>query len=590
MKIHYSRRDFLAMSAKGVGAAVISYGLMGCSSSDDDEQANAARGEFLNGVASGDPTHEAVILWTRVTPEVEGELNVSWEIATDEAFSNIIGNGETTTSAARDYTVKVDAIGLMSGTAYYYRFKCGEVYSEVAMTKTLPEGAVEQVKLAVMSCANFPAGYFNVYQLASEMAGLDAVIHLGDYIYEYGRGGYASENAAELGREVLPAGELLTLSDYRTRYAQYRSDAALNALHAKVPFITVWDDHEVANDSWADGAENHQPDEGDFAARKTAALQAYFEWLPIRPWSEGNHQEIYRSFSFGDLVDLHMLDTRQLARDKQLDYADYIDDASSTIDSARFMADVTSDTRTMLGAEQLQWLQASLLNATGKWQVLGQQVLMGSMLLPAAIATQKLSVYQYAELGALAQLAARAQAGDPTLTAQEYSYLIGNQHKLTPEVMALLQLPAIPYNLDAWDGYAYEREVILATAKAKGANLVVIAGDTHNAWANELTDSHGDSVGVEFATSSVSSPGLEYYLGIEADQQSVTEAGIVDLVEGLKYTNLRDRGFMVLSFDHYQVRSDWHYVDTLMSPDFSEASDKQASAITQVGEVSITLV
>ncbi|TVP10850.1 alkaline phosphatase D family protein [Shewanella sp. KCT] len=588
MKTNYSRRDFLAMSAKGVGAAVVSYGLMGCSSSDDDKQETAPKVQFLHGIASGDPTHSAVILWTRVTPDTDGDVKVGWEIASDANFTQMISNGETTTNADRDYTVKVDAIGLDSGTAYYYRFMSGEQVSSVGMTKTLPEGAVEQVKLAVMSCANFPAGYFNVYELASQQEGLDAVVHLGDYIYEYGRGGYASEHAAELGREVLPAGELFTLSDYRTRYGQYRSDESLQALHAKVPFITVWDDHEVANDTWSGGAENHNEGEGDFEARKMGALQAYFEWLPIRPWREGNHEEIYRSFSFGDLVDLHMLDTRVLARDKQLDYADYVDAATGAMDSARFMADVTSTERTLLGADQLQWLQASLLSATGKWQVLGQQILMGTMMLPAAIAMQKLSVYEYAEFGALAQLAARAAANDPTLTPQEYSYLIGNRHKLTPEVMALLQLPSIPYNLDAWDGYAYEREVILATAKQKGANLVVIAGDTHNAWANELKDSHGDLVGVEYATSSVSSPGLEYYLGIPADQQSVTEAGVVDLVDGLKYTNLRDRGFMVLTFTSEAVRSDWHFVDTILDSEFSEATDKHYAAMTMAGEPKIT--
>ena len=585
MNRSFTRRDFLAMSAKGVGAAVVSYGLMGCSSSDDDNNTNQA--SFMHGVASGDPSHSAVILWTRATPTSEGEVKVSWEVATDAAFTDLVTNGEMTTTADRDYTVKIDAIGLTSGTAYYYRFTSGDTVSEIGMTRTLPEGAVDSVKLAVMSCANFPAGYFNVYELAAQQEELDAVVHLGDYIYEYARGEYASENAAEYDREVLPAGELFLLSDYRTRYGQYRGDASLQKLHAKVPFITVWDDHEVANDTWSDGAENHNEGEGDFEARKAGALQAYFEWLPIRPWREGNHEEIYRSFSFGDLVDLHMMDTRVLARDKPLDYVDYIDPATQAIDSAKFMADVTSTDRTLLGQDQLQWLQQTLLTATGKWQVLGQQVLMGRMLLPAAIATQQLSIAQFAELGAIAQLAARAQANDPTLTASEYSFLIGNQHKLTPEVMALLQMPSIPYNLDAWDGYAYEREVILGTAKSKGSNLVVIAGDTHNAWANELSDAGGDAVGVEFATSSVSSPGLEFYLGIPKDQQSATEAGVTQMVAGLEYTNLRDRGFMVLTFTAEQVRSDWHFVDTIASTEFSENMDKRYSAVTQLGSTKI---
>ncbi|MDH0450059.1 alkaline phosphatase D family protein [Shewanella sp. GD04112] len=581
MKRTVTRRDFLAMSAKGIGAAVISYGLMGCSDSDNDKSVPA---QFLHGVASGDPAQDAVILWTRVTPDSAGDVKVSWQVASDAAFSQLVTTGEMVTNANRDYTVKIDARGLRAGQTYFYRFMTGGKTSEVGKTRTLPEGDVSSVKLAVMSCANFPAGYFNVYELAAAQDDLDAVVHLGDYIYEYARGGYASEHAAELGREVLPVNELLTLSDYRTRYGQYHTDASLQKLHAKVPFITVWDDHEVANDTWRDGAENHNEGEGDFAVRKEAALQAYFEWLPIRPWREGNHEEIYRSFSYGNLVDLHMLDTRVLARDKQLDYADYMDASTGAFDGERFRADVTSTTRTMLGLTQLLWLQGTLLQATGTWQVLGQQILMGKMSLPAAIATQQMSIPQYAMLGALAKLAARAAANDPTLTAAELQYLQANQALLTPEVIALLQLPSIPYNLDAWDGYAYEREVILGTAKSKNHNLVVIAGDTHNAWANELKDVNGDTVGVEFATSSVSSPGLEYYLNLPAEQIPATEAAIVELVPDLKYTNLKDRGFMTLTFTKEAVRSDWHYVSTILAKEFEESSSRSYSAMTKVGE------
>ncbi|MEL4277229.1 alkaline phosphatase D family protein [Shewanella xiamenensis] len=581
MKRTVTRRDFLAMSAKGIGAAVISYGLMGCSDSNDD---NSVPAQFLHGVASGDPAQDAVILWTRVTPDSAGDVKVSWQVASDAAFSQLVTTGEMVTNANRDYTVKVDARGLRAGQTYFYRFMTADKTSVVGKTRTLPEGEVSSVKLAVMSCANFPAGYFNVYELAAAQDDLDAVVHLGDYIYEYARGGYASEHAAELGREVLPANELLALSDYRTRYAQYHTDASLQKLHAKVPFITVWDDHEVANDTWRDGAENHNEGEGTFAARKEAALQAYFEWLPIRPWREGNHEEIYRSFSYGNLVDLHMLDTRVLARDKQLDYADYMDASTGAFDGERFRADVTSTSRTMLGLTQLLWLQGTLLQATGTWQVLGQQILMGKMSLPAAIATQQMSIPQYAMLGALAKLAARAAANDPTLTVAELQYLQANQALLTPEVIALLQLPSIPYNLDAWDGYAYEREVILGTAKSKNHNLVVIAGDTHNAWANELKDVNGNSVGVEFATSSVSSPGLEYYLNLPVEQIPATEAAIVELVPDLKYTNLKDRGFMTLTFTKEAVRSDWHYVSTILAKEFEESTSRSYSAMTKVGE------
>ncbi|TVL51484.1 alkaline phosphatase [Shewanella algae] len=586
MTRNFSRRDFLALSAKGVGAAVLSYGLMGCSSDNDD---NTVAADFLHGVASGDPTQDAVIIWTRVTPQTAGDVRVSWQVSRDGAFSDLVTTGEMVTNAERDYTVKVDAIGLESGSRYFYRFMTGDKTSTVGMTKTLPEGAVDSVKLAVMSCANFPAGYFNVYELAAQRDDLDAMLHLGDYIYEYGRGGYASEHAAELGREVLPAGELLSLSDYRTRYGQYRGDASLQKLHAKLPFITVWDDHEVANDTWKDGAENHNQGEGDFDARKQAALQAYFEWLPIRPWREGNHEEIYRSFSFGNLLDLHMLDTRVLARDKQLDYGDYLDPATGAFNDQQFLADVTDTQRTLLGQTQLLWLQGKLLQSSAKWQLLGQQILMGRMMLPAAIATQQLSIPQFAELAALAQLAARAQAGDPTLTQAELTYLAANQAKLTPEVLALLQLPSIPYNLDAWDGYAYEREVVLATARASGKNLVVIAGDTHNAWANDLKDKDGNMVGVEFATSSVSSPGLEYYLNLPSEQIPATEAAVVGLVDDLKYANLLNRGYMTLTFSSEEVVSEWFYVDSILSKDFTEAEGRRAIARSLDGKPGILL-
>ncbi len=587
MKRSFSRRDFLVMSAKGAGAAALSYGLMGCGSDSDSGSAIAA--EFLHGIASGDPSHDAVILWTRVTPAQEGDVVVSWKVARDEGLTDLVTTGSMVTNSDRDYTVKVDAMGLESGQHYFYQFSVNDTASVTGKTKTLPEGAVTSAKFAVMSCANYPAGYFNAYAMAAVQENLDAVIHLGDYIYEYARGGYASENAAALNREVLPATECISLADYRTRYGQYRSDASLQMLHGKVPFITVWDDHEVANDSWRDGAENHSDDEGDFDARKTAALQAYFEWLPIRPWREGNHEEIYRSFSYGDLVDLYMLDTRLLARDEPLNLLNYNDPVNG-FDAEKFTADVADQNRTMLGQVQRIWLQGKLLSSTAKWQLLGQQVLMGRMMLPAAIATQALTIEQYAMLGALAQLAARAQAGDPTLTVEELTYLQANQALLTPEVMAALQMPSIPYNLDAWDGYAYEREVVLGTAKSRNANLVVIAGDTHNAWANELKDINGDAVGVEFATSSISSPGMDLYLKLDKSKADETEAAVLGLVEELKYANLFDRGFMTLEFTHEQVTSQWHYVSTTQSEEFTELVERSKTAVTKAGEHTITMV
>ncbi|MGO1298246.1 MAG: alkaline phosphatase D family protein [Vibrio sp.] len=574
-----SRRRFLTLSAKGFGAAVVSYGLMGCKHDTN----TSIPATFEHGIASGDPSTDSVILWTRVTPQSEGNVTVAWEVALDSQFTQLITSGDTVTNAKRDYTVKVDAIGLDSGTLYYYRFMTNEQTSRVGQTKTLPKGHVESVRLAVVSCSNYPAGFFNVYALAAQRDDLDALLHLGDYIYEYGRGGYASENAQQMDREVLPASELLSLSDYRTRYAQYHTDPNLQDIHAKVPFIAIWDDHEVANDTWKNGAENHNEGEGDFDARKDAATQAYFEWLPIRPWSEGNHEDIYRSFKFGDLLDLHMLDTRLLARDKQFSYTDFID-GTGQLDIDALSAAINDENRTILGQTQLAWLQNQLQTSTGRWQVIGQQILMGRMLLPAAIATSQLSISDYAKFAALAVLVQRVDNNDPSLTQQEKDYVASSRDTLTDNVMRQLQLPSIPYNLDAWDGYGHDRDVILNTISELGCNAIVLAGDTHNAWANNLADADGNPVAVELATSSVSSPGMEQYLGFAPVDAPTYEQAVINLVDGLEYTNMRDRGYLLLNVTPTRADATWYFVDTITTTTFNEFTSRRAAAHIELNQ------
>ncbi|MBK1850859.1 alkaline phosphatase D family protein [Marinobacter sp. 1-4A] len=571
MMTKLTRRDFLKASAMGMGAVVVSTGLAGCVFDSDDKRST----EFSHGVASGDPLADGVVLWTRVVPnkEFEKAVSVAWEVATDSGFENLIHSGTAEARNAHDFTVKVDVRGLTSGQTYYYRFRTSDSQSPVGKTLTLPEGSVDSVRLAVVSCANYPAGYFNVYREISKRDDLDAVVHLGDYIYEYSSeaGSYAAADAAALGR-TFPADndvELITLKDYRRRYDIYRSDADLQALHEKVPFIVVWDDHEVANDAWQNGAENHNADEGDYGTRKLEALQAYFEWMPIRPVFEGNDEAIFRTFRFGDLVDLHMLDTRHMGRDEPLNYLDYFS-SDGSLNQAQFIADVGSQSRTLLGAEQLLWLQSSMGYSTAKWQVLGQQILMGRMNLPAellvAIATENFAGLPQA-LGELAQLKGRKLAGDPTLTAAE---------------LARIETAA-PYNLDAWDGYQYEREVVLGTAKQLNKNLVVLAGDTHNAWANNLKDFNGDQIGVEFATSSVSSPGLEEYLQLQADQVAGAEQGIGLLADDLDYLNLNQRGYMMVTFTTDEARADWYFVDTIKARDYAIDTTRSASRRVRPG-------
>ena len=554
-----SRRDFVCL-AFGV-TALSGLGLAGCGGSDDETGAT-----FDHGVASGDPLSDRVVLWTRVS-NVLAELVVTWEVASDAGFANVVAAGAVSTSAARDHTVKVDATGLQPTTAYWFRFKAGAAVSTTGRTRTLPAIGATQVRLAVFSCANYPAGYFNVYAEAAKRDDLDATVHLGDYVYEYGRGGYASEQAQALNRLVLPATETVSLDDYRARHALYKTDPDLQALHARAPMIAVWDDHEIPNDTHRTGAENHQDaSEGDFLARKSAAIQAYHEWMPTRVEVA---ERIYRRFDFGDLVSLHMLDTRLAGRDKQLDYATFF--TATGFDVAGFTAAVADPQRQLMGAEQANWLQQQLSTSTATWQLLGQQVLMGRMNIPAPILAEVNSPGSGVTVSQYAKIAAKAQT-DPAA--------------LTPLDRAVLAQPAIPYNLDAWDGYAVARETVLATARSLDKNLVVLSGDTHNAWANDLQDSSGNNIGVEFATPSVSSPGFEAVL--PGEEPAALAASLTRLIGPLQYCDTSRRGYMMLTATAAECRADWVYVNTVSSRTYVAVTDKSLRVLPGEGNRTIS--
>ena len=576
----FTRRNFLKASAAGFGVAVLSLGLTGCRFDDEDEQSLDI--SFAHGVASGDPLADSLILWTRVTPldPTTTSIKVQWQAATDPDFANISHNGETHISAATDFTLKVDLQGLNANTTYYYRFKSNGKTSPIGVGKTLPTGSIDKVKFAVISCANYPAGFFHVYGEIAKQTDIDAVLHLGDYIYEYGNDGYATEDAGILGR-LLPednSDEIISLADYRNRYAHYRTDSNLQAAHSNCAFITVWDDHEITNDTWRNGAENHNEGEGEFSERKLHALQAYFEWMPIR--NVADKERIYRRFEFGNLVSLYMLDTRVLARDEQLNYADF--DLTSAQGQSDFANALSSPSRALLGNEQLTWLTDGMTTSNSKWQVLGQQVLMTKMHLPFEVLqllvslqisqanggdTNALLAQASALFAELAQIKGRVLAGDPSVTDAE---------------RARVDTTA-PYNLDAWDGYAYEREVLLGTAIAAQKNLVVLAGDTHNGWAGQLVTDAANPIaasqnaGVEFATSSVSSPGLEEYLALNTQGPEATaqmEQVIPLLVNDLIYNNLVDRGYLTVTFTPEQATAKWNYVSSIKTASYEMQTER----------------
>lgn len=407
----------------------------------------------------------------------DDDVVLTYEVATDAGFSNVVSTGTARASTATGFTAKVDATGLTLGQSYFYRFRRGPYNSAVGQTRTLPGSNIASVKFAVLSCSNYPAGFFNVYADVAKNADIQYVIHLGDYIYEYAADGYVSSLAATLGRTSVPEVELTTLDHYRLRHAQYKSDVDAKALHAAKPMIAVWDDHEIANDAYKTGAENHQDIEGDWQARKAAALQAYHEWMPIR--TGANREQIYRSFNFGNLISLHMLDTRLLGRDQQIDILDLVG-VKGDASRAAALAEYTSPTRQLLGVEQLQWLQTQMAASTATWQVLGQQVLMARIEAPATVLTVLNPENTSPEAIAAGQQAVTAYVS-AKLTPEEFRD--PTQQALMNETLN----PKLGYNLDAWDGYLAARESVLGTAYSLGKRLVTLAGDTHNAWHSDLT-------------------------------------------------------------------------------------------------------
>jgi alkaline phosphatase D len=571
---HSNRREFLFQSAGAVAViATTSSALVACGGSSDPQAA-----QYRYGVASGDPLVDRVMLWTHAKiPDSNEIVPLTWQVSTSMAFDSIVASGTISSTPDTAFTNKVDATGLSAGKTYFYRFqdRLG-TSSPVGTTRTLPAASEVSVKFAVFSCALYSAGYFNAYEAATK-SGAQYAIHLGDYIYEYGSAPakFGNTDAVALGRVATPANDIVSLDDYRTRYAQYRSDPKLQALHAAMPWITVWDDHEFANNAWVDGAENHNPaTQGSWSARKANAARAYHEWLPIRTPDASNLLKIYRRFDFGNIFTLHMVDTRIEGRDKQYDgYGD----ADGGI--GRYVTALTSGsdaTHRMMSTTQQNWLTSGMATSTATWQIMGNQDIMARMWFPASVLQAQATVT--ASPTAANQQAVQ-QAISDFLTAKATP-----SAARTPTQVALVSAstnPRLPYNLDSWDGYPIQRETILQTIKAQGKKFITLSGDSHNAWFTNVTTLAGDKVGVEFAGSSVTSPGFESVglggLASSLDGTAVlpgVQGSGLGLVDDLNYADTLRRGYLLMTATTASVKGEYVFVDTIKSTTYVASTAK----------------
>ena len=527
---HTSRRTALKLAALSV--AGLSVPLL----------AQGPRG-FTHGVASGEPGATRVLLWTRYLSGDETALR--WEVARDDAFAQIVAHGQTLASPNADCCAKAYVTGLAPGRWYHYRFIAPDgTKSVTGRTRTLPVGKTANFRMAVFSCSNFGFGWFNAYAHAAQANDFDLAVHLGDYFYEYKRGEYPSTKAALAEREQ-PLDETVTLAGYRERLATYRADPDLQRLHQLLPMVVMWDDHESTNDSYQDGAENHNPGEGSWAVRKAASRRAYREWLPVSDHDWGTYQ-------IGNLATLFKLETRLTARTKQLDLQEVIkgipaDQAEAAF--ARFRSGVWRDPRhTLLGAAQEGWLAGALkasVKARKPWQVVAQQIIMGNLMMGDAVTAR--------------------------MPADTSDWL---KERLATSVQA--GRAGVPLNMDAWDGYPAARDRLLKASLSADANLVVLSGDSHNAWAFDL-DRKGARVGVEMAGSSVTSPGAEN--SIRWMKPDELARATVARNPQLKWCDMAQRGYMAVELTPRSATSEFRFLATVRQRSTALAGTKRMTVL-----------
>lgn len=521
-------------------------------------QKHSASEVFAHGIASGDPDASSVVIWTRVSGS-QSAVDTRWRVATDESMLNVVASGNAQTDSSKDYTVKVVVENLEPGQQYYYDFETSGELSLTGRTKTLPVGHVENLVFAVVTCSNYAFGYFNAYEAIANDLSIDLVVHLGDYIYEHGEDGFGGEVAARIGRDHYPNHETLTLEDYRARHAQYKTDVASQAMHARQPLIVIWDDHETANNPWMNGAENHDQSEGDWNTRRQASLQAYYEWLPIRePASDGTMAEYWRHFKFGDLVSLITLESRHTGRSQQLSYSEYLPALQNVEQAQDFKESVLEDPqRNMLSAPMESFLAEELkesVESNRRWRLIGNQSVIAKSISP------KLNKPFFEEL-----MKGLDEAGSDKLKS------------LTR--FGDLELPD---DLDTWEGYPAARERFYNIAKSAGVNdLLVLSGDSHSFWANQLFDEDDIAMGLELGATGVTSPRSLLILGDEGLKR-FDESNAADNKE-IVWSDGRHRGFIRLSINHQNVHADFIAVSNVETREF-EIQPVRAFDIEKVGD------
>jgi len=464
---------------------------------------------FQYGVASGDPLTDRVILWTRVPRE----MDVTWEIAADRDFRSIVQRGTLTALAEHDFTIHADAAPLEAGTVYFYRFHAEGETSPTGRTKTLPADGATHLRFAQASCAKFNAGYFNAYARIAERDDLDFLLHLGDYIYEAANTPPSGQTpGADIGRPFQPLHECKTLADYRTRYAQYRSDPDVQAMHAALPIVATVDDHEFADGAWRGGADVHdEARDGKWADRLQTCFRARGEWLPVRMPDPADPSRVYRKVSLGGLADLFLINTRTHRDQPVPPPAMY------------------EETRSALGKEQREWLFSEFGKSTARWRVLG----------------------------------------NPSVLSTTWKEGYPEEVKLPLLKTKLIAADGKSADYDQWDGYPAERKALLDLfAKHKG-NIIVLSGDIHTSMVFELTqtpfDAVDDAVAPEFINTSLTSQNFDDKMKWAPRTESLKyEKALMKIYPHLEWCDLDSHGYNVVDVTPERVQVEYWHLDTVL--------------------------